>query len=310
MPKPIGVFYEHPAWFEPMFAEFDRRGVPYERLLAFDHHHDPAERDGRYALLLNRMSPSAHTRGHGRAIPYTLHYLDHLEAIGTPVIGGLEAYRYEFSKARQLGLLARLGVRAPRAHAVDGGAAVLRAARRLTFPLVIKPNVGGSGAGIRRFDGSDELAEAARTGELDFGFDHSALLQEYHPPQGGSIVRVEVLGGRFLYAIRLRLETPDSFNLCPADYCRPGDPNRPVQGYQPPAEVIATVERIAREAGIEVGGVEYLDSERDGERYYYDINALSNFVADAPNIVGFDPFPKLVDFVLERSGQTRALVAG
>ncbi len=27
---PIGVLYEHPDWFEPMFAEFDRLGVPYE----------------------------------------------------------------------------------------------------------------------------------------------------------------------------------------------------------------------------------------------------------------------------------------
>ena len=34
---------------------------------------------------------------------------------------------------------------------------------------------------------------------------------------------------------------------------------------------------------------------------YYDINALSNFVADAANVVGFDPFVKLVDFLEERA---------
>jgi hypothetical protein len=30
---------------------------------------------------------------------------------------------------------------------------------------------------------------------------------------------------------------------------------------------------------------------------YYDINALSNFVADGVNVVGFDPFVKLVDWL-------------
>jgi len=36
---------------------------------------------------------------------------------------------------------------------------------------------------------------------------------------------------------------------------------------------------------------------RDGQLYYYDVNALSNFVADAPRVVGFDPFERLADFL-------------
>ncbi|MCJ7825001.1 MAG: hypothetical protein MUP44_08895, partial [Anaerolineales bacterium] len=60
---------------------------------------------------------------------------------------------------------------------------------------------------------------------------------------------------------------------------------------------------------IEVGGVEYLVNTRDGEVYYYDINALSNFVADAPNVIGFDPFPRLVDFIMKRAGIRSAVIA-
>jgi hypothetical protein len=63
--------------------------------------------------------------------------------------------------------------------------------------------------------------------------------------------------------------------------------------------VVKDVERIVAAGGIDVGGVEYLNDARDGQRYYYDINALSNFVADAPRVVGFDPFARLVDY-LER----------
>jgi hypothetical protein len=55
-------------------------------------------------------------------------------------------------------------------------------------------------------------------------------------------------------------------------------------------------------ADIDVGGIEYMVDDRDGRLLYYDINALSNFVADAPNVVGFDPFVKLVDYLEQRAG--------
>lgn len=43
----------------------------------------------------------------------------------------------------------------------------------------------------------------------------------------------------------------------------------------------------------------YLVSKKDGQRYFYDVNATSNFVADAPTVLGFDPFPAFVDFILK-----------
>ena len=39
--------------------------------------------------------------------------------------------------------------------------------------------------------------------------------------------------------------------------------------------------------------------DETGESLFYDINALSNFVADARNLIGFDPHEKLVDFLQE-----------
>jgi hypothetical protein len=314
---PIGVFYEHDEWFEPMFREFERRGVAFERLLAHEHHFDPLDREHHYSLLVNRVSPSAFTRGRPHVIPYTLEYLAHLDAIGANVLNGLEAYRFEFSKARQTRLMAGLGIRHPRSRVIQRAAQALAASEGLRFPVIVKPNVGGSGAGIRRFETRADLADAAAADAIDLGLDHVALVQEHVPPRDAAIVRVEVMNGRFLYAIRLRLQSPDSFNLCPADYCVPGaepagtgaseGPPRMVEGVTPPPQAIETVLRLTRAAGIEVGGVEYLVDDRDGEITYYDINALSNFVADAPNVVGFDPFVRLVDFVLERAGMRQAV---
>jgi hypothetical protein len=138
----------------------------------------------------------------------------------------------------------------------------------------------------------------------DLGPDGIGLVQEKLPARDNSIVRVEALGGTFLYAIRLRLQ-PGFFNLCPADYCDPASGNANagdlVESYVPPDHLIEEAARIIKATGADLGGVEYLVNERDGEAYFYDINALSNFVADAPNVVGFDPFVQLVDLIEDKA---------
>jgi hypothetical protein len=40
------------------------------------------------------------------------------------------------------------------------------------------------------------------------------------------------------------------------------------------------------------------------------MNALSNFVANASQVIGFDPFPRLVDYLVERAGINKSLAAG
>src|SRR5205814_120532 len=209
---PLAIYYEHPDWFRPLFEELDRRRVPYVRLAAASHRFDTGDGRPPYALVFNRMSPSAYLRGAGNAIFYTLHYLAHLKRHGVRVINGYDAWVTETSKALQLSLLEQLGLPFPAARVINHAAQAPEAARGLRFPVVLKPNIGGAGAGVRRFETPEQLEQAAH---------------------------------------------------------------------------------------IDVGGVEYLIDARDGRLYFYDINALSNFVADAPRVVGFDPFARLVDY-LER----------
>jgi hypothetical protein len=304
MEQPVGVLYEHPQWFLPLFAELERRSIPFERIHAESLLFDPAELTQRYSLVVNRMSPSAWTRGHGPALFSTLDYLAYLEQTGTPVLNGREAYAVELSKARQISLFAGLGIEHPRTRVIDDPARAGEAALDLEFPVLVKPNVGGSGAGIASYESPDELAAA----EIELGVDGTALVQEQLPPEGESVVRIEILDGRFLYAIRLLL-MPGSFNLCPADYCElPGVADGvsgrgvPIERYDPPAEAVDDAIRIVAAAGMDLGGVEYLVNARTGRPSFYDVNALSNFVANAPDVVGFDPFVDLVDLIAERAG--------
>ncbi|HTW44627.1 MAG TPA: hypothetical protein VMD58_03695 [Acidobacteriaceae bacterium] len=312
MPRPIAVFYEQQHWFKPLFAELDRRGTSYIKVDAVEHDYAIEEHPERqFAVVLNRMSPSAWNREHGDAIFYTLGFLDHLERSGVRVINGLKAFRTEISKAAQLSLLESLNLPYPKARVIHRASQAAAATRGLRWPIVVKPNIGGSGAGVKRFDTIESLEAAAVAGELAFGLDSTALVQEFIPARESHIVRVEVLNGKFLYAIKVHI-TGETFDLCPADICKTSggvDLNRAacpvdapktglrVEGYEPPAEVIADVERIMSHAGIELGGVEYITDDRDGQRLYYDINALSNFVADGPKVIGFDPFKKLVDWL-------------
>ena len=129
-----------------------------------------------------------------------------------------------------------------------------------------------------------------------------------------------VLDARYLYAIRI-VRGRQSFNLCPADVCQVPPP-APVAGacpvdaaatlevtrFEPPAEAVHQAVALTRAASIDVGGVEYLVNRADGQIYFYDVNATSNFVADAPNVLGFDPFKPFVDFI-ERKARQRSATA-
>jgi hypothetical protein len=317
--RPIAIYHEHPHWFERLFAELDRRGTPYERVDATRHRFDIEPNGNRsYSLVFNRMSPSAYTRGHGNGIYYTVSYLEHLERLGVRVINGSRGFRNEISKASQLSVLHSLGLPYPRARVINDPEQASAAAEGFRFPVIVKPNVGGSGKGIVRFDAAEALAEAAHTGQFSLGLDSTALIQEFIPARDKHITRVEVVGGKYLYGINVYI-TGETFDLCPADICKttggvelnlatcaveaPKAGLR-VEGYTPPAQVIADVERIMQTAGIDVGGVEYVIDDRNGQLYYYDINALSNFVSDGPRVVGFDPFVKLVDYLEEQAAES------
>jgi hypothetical protein len=222
----------------------------------------------------------------------------------------------------------KLNIPYPKARVIHRAAQAEEAVVGLRWPIVVKPNIGGSGAGVKRFDGLSQLQAAIAQDPgspdgLQFGLDSTALVQEFIPAQDAHIVRVEVLNGKFLYAIKVHI-TGETFDLCPADICRTTtgtDLNRgacaidapksgiTVEAYTPPADAIRDVELIMHHSHIDIGGVEYITDSRDGQRYYYDTNALSNFVADGPNVLGFDPFAKLADWLESEANITTSALA-
>jgi Carbamoyl-phosphate synthase L chain, ATP binding domain len=314
----LAFLYEHPQWFAGIFAELERRGVPFDKIFIPQHFYDVGAKDPGFRVLFNRMSPSAPSRERGSGIFHSLAYLEHLELQGVRIINGVRAFRYEISKAAQHSLLKSLGLKFLPSRIIHSADQALAAAEGLRYPIIVKPNIGGSGKGIVRFDSKREIEAAIAADQLSLGYDHIALVQEFVPARGGFITRVETLGGSYLYGIRVHL-SGQTFDLCPADICQTpagqsldtacaGEASKAglkVEGYTPPSDVIGAIERIVRAAGIDVGGIEYIVDDRDGLIYYYDINALSNFVADAPRVIGFNPVENLADFLQQEVRRAR-----
>jgi len=302
----LAIVYEHPDWFEPLFAALDRHGVRYVKVPLADHTFDPAASPAPATVVFSRVAMSSFLRDPEHPIFYGTSLFAHWQGQGTRVVNA-SALTIDTSKARQMSLIARLGLKGPATRVAHRQADIPKAAEGLRFPVLVKADIGGAGAGITRYETSEALAEAAGEKWCPVGVNGISLIQEYAPRRDGKITRVETLNGRYLYA--LDIESPgDAFDLCPADAClvRPGAPTLTMTKATPPPEIIDAVERLAVAAELEVGGIEYLIDDRDGGVLFYDINGLSNFVANPNAVLGFDPHDDLVGWLKGIVAQEKA----
>jgi hypothetical protein len=227
------------------------------------------------------------------------------------VLNGSGAFLLEISKSAQAALLARLEIPHPRSLAFNDAETAL-AQWTGGWPALLKPEQGGSGARMFLLHSPDELRKLL-AGQPELWLpDNLLLLQEYFPvdPSRG-IVRMEFLGDRLLYA--MRVVSRGAFNLCPSESCNPegggeshcavpATPARPVEFYpykEVPGDAVATGRKIMASGGLDVGGIEYLESV-DGRRVFYDVNANSNLRRPIGQTFGFDPFERVAGYLTEQ----------
>jgi len=262
------------------------------------HSFDPASDEVPAPLVLSRVAQSSFLRESEHPIFYAEALLDHWARLGTRVLNGAEVLAIDSSKARQLSLIKSLGYGVPETRVVHRVGDLVGATEGMAFPVLVKANIGGSGAGIVRYSSPEELKASIADRMVPQSVDQVILVQDYVPPRGGTITRIETLGGCFLYAIEVE-SSGDSFDLCPADACvaQPGRKAIRMTAVTPPPHIIEAAERIAQATGLDLGGVEVVIDSRDGTPRFYDINAMSNYVADPLNVLGWDPHDRLIDYL-------------
>ena len=293
----VAVFYEHPQWFEALFAALERRGVAWTPIEIQSHTFDPADTALPAPVILNRLAMSSFLRQEEHALFYSMAVLDHWQSLGGRVINGPGVLAYDTNKARQLSLFRKAGLDIPKTRVAHRREDVARLAAEIGYPVMVKVNVGGSGTGMIRYDSTGELAAAVADGLTPVGVDGVALVQEYVPARDARVLRCEVLDGKLLYALALD-GAGSTFDLCPADVCMVDKPTITISEFKPPPEIVRAVERVAAMSGLDVGGIEYMVDDRDGRARFYDLNAMSNFVAKPLEVLGWDPHDKLIDYLL------------
>ena len=293
----LAVFYEHPQWFEALFRTLERRGLDWTPIEIQDHTFDPADKTLQAPVILNRLAMSSFLRQEEHALFYSMAVLDHWQGLGARVINGPGVLAYDTNKARQLSLFRKAGLDIPKTRVAHRRADVPRLAAEIGYPVMVKVNVGGSGTGMIRYDSPAELEAAVADKLTPVGVDGVALIQEYVPARDARVIRCEVLDGKLLYALALD-GAGSTFDLCPADVCMVDKPTITITEFKPPTEMTRAVERVAAMSGLDVGGIEYMIDDRDGRAKFYDLNAMSNFVAKPLEVLGWDPHDNLVDYLL------------
>lgn len=286
----IHVLYENPSWLPPLAEALDRRGLPWQPVFldggSFDMGVEPPK-----GLYVNRMSPSAHTRGHGDGLVYLREYLAWLSRWGRRVVNGQGPFLLEVSKVRQHAILDAAGILMPRTIAVAGRSSLKAAARSMEVPFITKHNQGGKGLGVRLFHDLSAFDTYVDGPDFEPAFDGITLLQQYIRPPQPYITRVEIVDGRFLYA--LRASTEGGFELCPSDACSAEDAFCPVGasgkfGVAPLTDDDPTVKAylaLCNQHGIDAAGIEFVE-DNEGRRYTYDINMNTNYNSEVEAVNG------------------------
>ncbi|MEN8869366.1 MAG: hypothetical protein ABF380_00885 [Akkermansiaceae bacterium] len=314
------VLFENEEWQQPLFDVLDRRGISYSgfdlKSAAFNGGDLPQAK-----LYFNQASPSAYVRGRPRVVPFTLALLKNLEIQGAKIINGYNIFAFELSKSAQIAKLNLLGIDHPRSIMFNDVLA-LETRDDLSFPAMLKPEQGGSGARMHKVESLGELHDLLTNQPGLWEPDQLFLLQEYlpHDPEVG-IVRMEFLGDDLLYA--MRVVTHGRYNLCPSEACNPAESEDggacalPIVGevkaapveFHPfpelPSDALEAAQKIVRNAGMDVAGIEYLETP-DGRRVFYDINANSNLRRPIGEAFGFDPFERVADYLEQKLAESES----
>ncbi len=295
----VGIVFENDAWLSPLFEAMKTAGIPYEPIDVRTHTFDLLHAR-KHILYLNRVSPSSYLRGNDGAISHAHALLASLEASGTQVVNGSRSFRLETSKVAQQLLMNNLGVDVPRTHVVSSCDAVREIVNKLVFPLILKPDTGGSGAFVRRIENEEHLLTLLDD-ENVFAPGHLMLLQELVVSEDGAIARVEFVDGELLFAMKVIPQ--NTFNLCPAEAC----PRNPIEeGVEPdaifepwpdvPEDAVAQAREILRASQLDIGGVEWMDTA-DGRRCFIDINATSVYREDIQKATKVNGFLKVCEYL-------------
>ena len=287
------IIHENEEWLIPLRKALNKFDVQYEEWLLNDMiiNIDKTPPNG---VFFSRMSASNYTRNHLHSNQSTNIILTWLENHNRRVINGTNVLKLEFSKVLQQLLLKKSGFKTPKTIVAVGTNRIKEAASNLNiYPMIVKPNQGGKGFGVKLINTINELDTMLKDNLITSSKDDTWLLQEKISTNDDFITRMEFVGGNFIYS--LKVYSKNSFELCPADTCEidfdefcPVNEINDTKNSQPSffidkkpdKELAKELTLFLKKHQIEVAGVEFIRN-KDGVPIFYDINTNTNYNLNA-----------------------------
>ena len=222
----------------------------------------------------------------------SLKLVPHLHHMGVPLVNKLDAIRLAKDQFLTLQALSAFQIPIPDTgfiNAYEGFQSVLD--RLDGYPVVVKPVSGRVGEGVFLVN-NDHKARLILHNNLKTG--KGMLVQRFIPPENRLDIRVLVIGGKVVGAMKLKPKPGDfrsNFHLTQKSW---------------PVELLPEWEKIALKAadalGLEIAGVDLIVDEK-GEVRVIELNYSPGF-SGLEAATGLDIAGEIIDYVVEAYGQS------
>ncbi|MDA7797411.1 alpha-L-glutamate ligase [Gammaproteobacteria bacterium] len=275
----IYIIHENKEWLSPFEEALIELGAPYTFWyipeMNFNLLDIPPE-----GVFYNRMSASSHSRNHRYEPELALGILEWLKRHNRKVVNGPRALDLEISKIRQYQELEKCNIKTPATFASVRKNTLLEGAMKISFPLISKHNRAGKGLGVYKFADKASLEKYINSDEFESSPDGINLLQQYIQSPDETIIRMEFVNAKFLYAVEV--DTSEGFELCPSDSCQV-ESNCPTGDFQKfrilkdfQLSNLSSYEEFLAVNDIGIAGIEII-IDATGGVWTYDVNTNTNY---------------------------------
>lgn len=218
-------------------------------------------------------------RAHSQSLPFSEMVLDILESNGVYVPNSIDGLQMTCHKYHSCMRVARIGVPVPDTSLAITPDAALQYSESFGFPLILKLLRGFGGKGVMMVRSKDELRPILDTISVFEEF----LLSQRFVPNAGEDLRTYVIGDKVIGIKRKGAENEWRANVSTGGTAT---------FIEVPESLKETSRRIAQLIGLEITGIDFIESE--GEYYFIEANFTAGYL---PTMFGTELLDTMMEYL-------------
>jgi ribosomal protein S6--L-glutamate ligase len=222
-------------------------------------------------------------RAHSQSLPFSEMVLDILESNGVYVPNSIDALQMTCHKYHSVMRVARIGVAVPDTSLAITPESALQYSERFGFPLILKLLRGFGGKGVMMIKSREELRPILDTLSV---FDEFLSSQKF-VPNAGEDIRTYVIGEDVIGIKRTGAENEWRANVSTGGTAT---------FIEIPEALKETSRRIAQLIGLEIAGIDFIESE--GRFVFIEANFTAGYL---PTMFGTELLDKMMEYLYHES---------